>query len=108
MSNLAQNLTGSRTFGRPAIPAHQRDLGGRLLMTLSTPGGAIFVLAAAILFATIMANPNFGDPGVLIRFFGRTSPIAIAAIGQYYVIVSGEFDLSMAAVISMQVVLAGN
>ncbi len=93
---------------RPAIAAHQHRLVGRLLATVSTPGGAIFVLAALLLVATIMANPNFGDPGVVIRFFGRTAPIAIAAIGQYYVIVSGEFDLSMAAVISMQVVLAGN
>jgi ribose transport system permease protein len=93
---------------RPAIAAHQHRLAGRLLATVSTPGGAIFVLAALLLVATIMANPNFGDPGVVIRFFGRTAPIAIAAIGQYYVIVSGEFDLSMAAVISMQVVLAGN
>jgi ribose transport system permease protein len=93
---------------RPPMAAHQHRLVGRLLATVSTPGGAIFVLAGLLLVATIMANPNFGDPGVIIRFFGRTAPIAIAAIGQYYVIVAGEFDLSMAAVISMQVVLAGN
>ncbi len=93
---------------RPPMAAHQHRLVGRLAATISTPGGAIFVLAGLLLVATIMANPNFGDPGVIIRFFGRTAPIAIAAIGQYYVIVSGEFDLSMAAVISMQVVLAGN
>lgn len=108
MSNLAQLLSGPRSVGRPAIPAHLRSWPGRLLSSLATPGGAIFVLAALILVATIAENPNFGEPGVLIRFFGRTAPLAIAAIGQYYVIVSGEFDLSMAAVISMQVVLAGN
>ena len=68
----------------------------------------MFVLVIALLFATIVANPNFGDPGVVIRFIGRTAPIAIAAIGQYYVIVSGEFDLSMGAVIATQVVMAGN
>ena len=61
-----------------------------------------------LLVATIVANPNFGDPGVLIRFVGRTAPIAIAAMGQYFVIVSGEFDLSMGAVITTQVVMAGN
>ncbi len=58
--------------------------------------------------ATIIANPNFGDPGALIRFAGRTAAIAIAAMGQYYVIVSGEFDLSMGAVVTAQVVMAGN
>jgi ribose transport system permease protein len=93
---------------RPPIPAHQHGPAGRLVAAVSTPGGGIFVLAGLLLVATIIANPNFGDPGVIIRFLGRTAPIAIAAIGQYYVIVSGEFDLSMAAVISMQVVLAGN
>jgi ribose transport system permease protein len=90
------------------LASHQRGPAGRLLAAILTPGGAVYVLAAALLVATIQANPNFGDPGVLMLFLGRTAPIAIAAIGQYYVIVSGEFDLSMGAVIGTQVVLAGN
>jgi len=106
MTNLALHTPGRDA--RKPIAAHQHGTLGRLLATVSTPGGAIFVLAGLLLVATIISNPNFGDPGVLIRFLGRTAPIAIAAIGQYYVIVAGEFDLSMAAVISMQVVLAGN
>jgi len=93
---------------RPPLPEHGRSLAGRTLDAMVTPGGAVFVLAVGLLVATVVANPNFGDPEVLIRFLGRTAPIAIAAIGQYYVIVSGEFDLSMGAVISLQVVLAGN
>ncbi|TYL51323.1 ABC transporter permease [Nocardioides sp. BGMRC 2183] len=90
------------------LPAHARSPLGRFLAAATTPGGAVFVLAFALLVATVIANPNFGDPGVLIRFLGRTAPIAIAAIGQYYVIVAGEFDLSMGAVIAAQVVIAGN
>jgi ribose transport system permease protein len=90
------------------LPRHSHGLAGRFAATVSTPGGAIFLLAIALLVATIVANPNFGDPGVIIRFLGRTAPIAIAAIGQYYVIISGEFDLSMGAVIAAQVVIAGN
>ena len=66
------------------------------------------MLVVVLLIAIIWSNPNFGDPGFLIRFVGRTAPIAIAAMGQYYVIVSGEFDLSMGAVIATQVVMAGN
>jgi ribose transport system permease protein len=93
---------------RPPLPEHSSGLPGRIAASGATPGGAVFVLAAVLLVATIVANPNFGDPEVLIRFLGRTAPIAIAAVGQYYVIVSGEFDLSMGAVISLQVVLAGN
>ena len=61
-----------------------------------------------LLVSIMISNPNFTEPGALIRFAGRTAPIAIVAMGQYYVIVSGEFDLSMAAVITTQVVLAGN
>ncbi len=55
-----------------------------------------------------MQNAKFGEPGSLIRFIGRTAPIAIAAMGQYFVIVSGEFDLSMGALVTTQVVMAGN
>ena len=66
------------------------------------------MLVIVLLAAVIWSNPNFGEPGFLIRFVGRTAPLAIAAIGQYYVIVSGEFDLSMGAVIATQVVMAGN
>ena len=55
-----------------------------------------------------MLNPSFGEPESFIRFIGRTAPIAIAAIGQYFVIVGGEFDLSMGSVVTMQVIVAGN
>ena len=80
----------------------------RILTVLASPGGGVFVLIVALLVAIMVSNPNFADPNALIRFAGRTAPIAIAAMGQYFVIVSGEFDLSMAAVIATQVVLAGN
>lgn len=97
-----------RPRGIRVLPAHESDAAQRLLTALRTPGGAVFVLAGLLLIAIIVSNPNFADPGSLIRFAGRTAPIAIAAMGQYYVIVSGEFDLSMAAVIATQVVVAGN
>jgi ribose transport system permease protein len=79
----------------------------RLLRALRTPGGAVFILLLLLLAAVIAVNPSFGEPGSLIRFIGRTAPIAIAAIGQYFVIVSGEFDLSMGSVVTAQVFIAG-
>lgn len=100
--------TTTRPAGRAALPAHQSGPLGRAGAALATPGGAVYVLVLVLLVGTILANPNFGDPGVIIRFLGRTAPIAIAALGQYYVIVSGEFDLSVGAVIAAQVVMAGN
>jgi ribose transport system permease protein len=90
------------------LPTHHRGLAARTAAAVATPGGAVYVLAIVLLVLTVLANPNFGEPRVLMNFLGRAAPIAIAAIGQYYVIVSGEFDLSMGAVIGTQVVLAGN
>jgi ribose transport system permease protein len=90
------------------LPRRTHGFAGRLGAALLTPGGAVYLLVIALVIAIILANPNFGDPGVLVRFLGRTAPIAIAALGQYYVIVSGEFDLSMGAVVATQVVMAGN
>lgn len=98
----------SSTSPARVLPAHEGGLPARAVRALSVPGGAVFLLVALLLAAVVWANPSFGEPGSLIRFVGRTAPIAIAAIGQYFVIVSGEFDLSMGSVVAMQVVLAGN
>ncbi|WP_425600049.1 ABC transporter permease [Ornithinimicrobium sufpigmenti] len=103
-----QTITPQAGDRRRELPRHEGGALTRLARTLITPGGAVFVLAALLLAAVIASNPSFGEPGSLIRFIGRTAPIAIAAIGQYFVIVSGEFDLSMGSVVAMQVVLAGN
>ena len=77
-------------------------------ITLVSPRGAVFLLLAIMLVAITVLNPNFAEPGQFIRFVQRVAPIAIVAIGQYFVIVSGEFDLSMGALITAQVVIAGN
>lgn len=77
-------------------------------ITLVSPRGAVFLLLAALLVAITVLNPNFADPSQFIRFVQRVAPIAIVAIGQYFVIVSGEFDLSMGSLITAQVVIAGN
>lgn len=106
MSTQEHAVEGSQRGA--VLPERSRPLGARVLAGAATPGGAVYVLVAVLLVAIVVANPNFGDPGSLIRFAGRTAPIAIAAMGQYYVIVSGEFDLSMGAVVAAQVVVAGN
>jgi ribose transport system permease protein len=90
------------------LPSAEGSLVGRAARALVTPGGAVYVLVVLLFVAVVASNPSFGEPPQLIRFIGRTAPIAIAAMGQYYVIVSGEFDLSMGAVIATQVVIAGN
>lgn len=80
----------------------------RIRRSLTRPEGAIFLIMLALLVALAVANPNLLEPGQLPRFLGRTAPIVIVTVGQFFVLVSGEFDLSMGAVIGAQVVLAGN
>lgn len=81
---------------------------GELGRTLVSPRGAVFLLLAVLLIAITFLNPSFAEPGQFIRFVQRVAPIAIVAIGQYFVIVGGEFDLSMGSVVTAQVVIAGN
>ena len=77
-------------------------------LTLVSPRGAVFLLLALLLVAVTLLNPNFAEPGQFIRFVQRVAPVAIVATGQYFVIVCGEFDLSMGSLITAQVVIAGN
>jgi ribose transport system permease protein len=81
---------------------------GNLALTLISPRGAVFLLLAVLLIAITVLNPSFAEPSQFIRFIQRVAPIAIVAIGQYFVIVSGEFDLSMGSLVTAQVVIAGN
>ncbi len=78
------------------------------LRTLISPRGAVFLLLVILLAAIIILNPSFAEPGQFMRFIQRVAPVAIIAIGQYFVIVSGEFDLSQGSLITAQVVIAGN
>lgn len=80
----------------------------RFLRTLVSPRGAVFLLLVILLVAIILLNPNFAQPGQIMRFIQRVAPVAIVAIGQYFVIVAGEFDLSQGSLITAQVIIAGN
>lgn len=80
----------------------------RVRRSLARPEGAVFLVLVALLVALAVANPNLLEPGQLPRFIGRAAPIVIVTIGQFFVLISGEFDLSQGAVIGAQVVLAGN
>ncbi len=66
------------------------------------------MLLIVLLIALTILNPSFAEPGQFMRFVQRVSPVAIVAIGQYFVIVCGEFDLSMGALVTAQVIIAGN
>jgi ribose transport system permease protein len=94
-----------------AVTSDSQNLGRRLAgfgRVLISPRGAVFLLLIVLLAAITVLNPSFAEPGQFIRFVQRVAPVAIVAIGQYFVIVGGEFDLSMGSVVTAQVVIAGN
>ncbi len=84
------------------------SFGRRLVTFISNPNASVFILLLALIVIATISNPSFAEPGQLIRFIARVAPIAIAAVGQYFVIVTGEIDLSMGALVTAQVVISGN
>ncbi|MGQ5260927.1 ABC transporter permease [Micromonospora sp. ZYX-F-536] len=72
------------------------------------PGGVLPILAilAVLLVLVAVRQPDFLHPPSLMSFLGRSAPIILLAAGQYFVIVSGEFDLSVGSLVTAQVVVA--
>ncbi|QZY51087.1 ABC transporter permease [Leucobacter tenebrionis] len=97
--NAAQSATASGAGATSSL--------ARFARTLVSPRGAVYLLLVLLLVAVAVLNPSFAEPGQFVRYIQRVAPIAIVAIGQYFVIVSGEFDLSQGSLVTAQVVLAG-
>ncbi|MFY1687745.1 ABC transporter permease [Plantactinospora sp. WMMB782] len=72
------------------------------------PGGLLPIVAILALLLVLVAvrQPDFLAPPSLMSFLGRSAPIILLAAGQYFVIVSGEFDLSVGSLVTAQVVVA--
>jgi ribose transport system permease protein len=66
----------------------------------------IFIVLLGLLVWIAIINPNFTDPSVFLAFLKRAAPLMILAAGQLFVIVSGEFDLSVGSLITAVVVAA--
>jgi ribose transport system permease protein len=66
----------------------------------------IFLVLLVLLVWITIVNPNFVEPPVFLAFLKRAAPLVILAAGQYFVIVSGEFDLSVGSLITVVVVVA--
>lgn len=89
----------------PATAASEGAL-GTLRRMLGSGAAPVFVVLAALLITMLMLNPGFYQPASLMTFLRSASPLIILAIGQYFVIVSGEFDLSVGSLVGAQVVIA--
>jgi ribose transport system permease protein len=68
--------------------------------------GTVFLLLALIFAGILAINPGFFEAPSLMAFLKQAAPLVILAAGQYFVIVSGNFDLSVGALVGAQVVIA--
>jgi ribose transport system permease protein len=67
----------------------------------------IWVVLAVAVAVVVWRDPEFAKPSALMAFVGRRSaPLLVAALGELFVIVSGEFDLSIGALMTACVVIA--
>jgi ribose transport system permease protein len=66
----------------------------------------IFLVLLVLLVWIAIVNPSFLEPPVFLAFLKRAAPLVILAAGQYFVIVSGEFDLSVGSLVTVVVVVA--
>ena len=98
---MSTSATGRSAQLMPVSSPRQRM--GRALL-VSAP---IFVVLAVILVWISIENPNFTEPPIFLLFLRRAAPLMILAAGQLFVIVTGEFDLSVGAIITSVVIVAG-
>ncbi|WP_117207977.1 ABC transporter permease [Allorhizocola rhizosphaerae] len=68
--------------------------------------GPILALLAVLLMVIAIRQPSFYDPPSLLAFLKRAAPLVILAAGQYFVIVAGDFDLSVGSLVTAEVVIA--
>lgn len=66
----------------------------------------IFALLIVLIVAITVVSPFFLEPPVFLAFLKRAAPLMILAAGQFFVIASGEFDLSVGSLVTVVVVVA--
>ncbi|QIB47550.1 ABC transporter permease [Streptomyces aureoverticillatus] len=67
-------------------------------------GAPVYALLIVLLVALAATDPGFYEPDRFLAFVKRAAPLVILAAGQYLVIVCGEFDLSVGAIVTAGVV----
>jgi ribose transport system permease protein len=68
-------------------------------------GPPIWVILVLVLLGILWRDPSFGEPPSLLAFLKRCAPLAVLALGQMFVIIAGEFDLSVGALVTACVIV---
>lgn len=102
-SNRASIATSSGGEARASLGAQR---GGNRLLTRLLPKSYLFLVLLVIIVAGSFVSPNFlslRNAGNVVSF---SSIIALLAVGQFYVILTGGIDLSVGAVLAFSTVVA--
>ncbi|WP_199551459.1 ABC transporter permease [Streptomyces sp. N35] len=94
-------MTTTTPTGATSTPAPYK----RIVAALGT-GIPVYALLVVLLLAIAITDPSFYELDRFLAFVKRAAPLVILAAGQYLVIVSGEFDLSVGAIVTAGVVVA--
>jgi ribose transport system permease protein len=80
---------------------------GRLRVPVPAPSTVpVFVVLGILLVWLAFVGPAYDEPSGYIALLKRSAPLIILAVGQYFVIVSGGFDLSVGSLVTAEVVVA--
>jgi ribose transport system permease protein len=71
------------------------DSRGRRFLSSLLSTGTIFLLLIVLWVWIAIINPTFLEPGPFLAYLKRSAPLVILAAGAYFVLVSGNFDLSV-------------
>jgi ribose transport system permease protein len=82
------------------------DSRGRRFLSSLMSTGTIFVLLIALWIWIAIINPTFLEPGPFLAYLKRSAPLVILAAGAFFVLVSGNFDLSVGSLVTVIVVVA--
>ncbi|XVS67573.1 ABC transporter permease [Actinosynnema sp. CA-299493] len=66
----------------------------------------VLAVLAVLLVALAFTGPAYSEPTGYLALLKRAAPLVLLAIGQYFVIVSGGFDLSVGSLVTAEVVIA--
>lgn len=86
------------TASRPARAVAARLFGGG--------SATVFTLLVLVFVVIAFLNPSFFEPPSLMAFLKKAAPLVVLAVGQYFVIVCGEMDLSVGSLVGAQVAIA--
>lgn len=64
----------------------------------------VYPVFAAIIIGVSQLNPNFATADGILLFLRRSSPLAILAMGQMFVLATGGFDLSQGSLVTLTII----